>query len=225
MMKLSSALATAAIATGLLIGGATAASAYTPGDIIPGSGYAGLAGNGNSGTDAFGNAWNWGTTSGGSGVAAGLAAWGTPGLGDGYAVYEGSQAADDFEVSFVNPKVVINDTASLGAGGYNEETRFDVCSPTCVEWTPVFVGTHEVDFYAPTGTSLKDGQSYFVNVTFNENTGNHHSGVNGYTTGFSAVFTSHPVPEPATWAMMLIGFGGIGGAMRIARRKQAAVAA
>ncbi len=32
------------------------------------------------------------------------------------------------------------------------------------------------------------------------------------------------VPEPATWAMMLIGFGGMGAAMR-SRRKHAAVAA
>jgi hypothetical protein len=27
-----------------------------------------------------------------------------------------------------------------------------------------------------------------------------------------------PVPEPATWAMMLVGFGGIGMAMRRGRR-------
>ena len=32
------------------------------------------------------------------------------------------------------------------------------------------------------------------------------------------------VPEPATWAMMLVGFGGLGVAMR-SRRRQAAVAA
>ena len=32
------------------------------------------------------------------------------------------------------------------------------------------------------------------------------------------------VPEPATWAMMLIGFGGLGAAMRVSRRKQHAAA-
>ena len=36
--------------------------------------------------------------------------------------------------------------------------------------------------------------------------------------------TSGAVPEPATWAMMLVGFGGLGAAMR-SRRKQAAAAA
>jgi hypothetical protein len=32
------------------------------------------------------------------------------------------------------------------------------------------------------------------------------------------------VPEPATWAVMLLGFGGIGAAMRSARRRQAVLA-
>ena len=31
-------------------------------------------------------------------------------------------------------------------------------------------------------------------------------------------------PEPATWAMMLMGLGGLGAAMRSARRKPATVA-
>jgi hypothetical protein len=38
------------------------------------------------------------------------------------------------------------------------------------------------------------------------------------TVGSSFVFTT-PVPEAATWAMMLVGFGGIGGALRSSRRK------
>jgi hypothetical protein len=33
------------------------------------------------------------------------------------------------------------------------------------------------------------------------------------------------VPEPATWAMLLLGFGGIGAMLRMARRKQDALAA
>jgi hypothetical protein len=35
--------------------------------------------------------------------------------------------------------------------------------------------------------------------------------------------TAAAVPEPATWAMMLIGFGFVGGAMRSAKRRQAQV--
>jgi len=41
----------------------------------------------------------------------------------------------------------------------------------------------------------------------------------------SQVITSHTsVPEPATWAMMLLGFGGIGMAMRRGRRSNARLA-
>ncbi len=41
--------------------------------------------------------------------------------------------------------------------------------------------------------------------------------------GWTATFTSDGVPEPATWAMMLTGFGGLGALMR--RRRALAVAA
>lgn len=45
--------------------------------------------------------------------------------------------------------------------------------------------------------------------------------VAGPTAAYSGTinFNTPPVPEPATWAMMLLGFGGIGMAMR--RRRQA----
>jgi hypothetical protein len=50
-----------------------------------------------------------------------------------------------------------------------------------------------------------------------------------YATGNAAIIagslapTAAAVPEPATWAMMLIGFGFVGGAMRSAKRRQAQV--
>ena len=34
-----------------------------------------------------------------------------------------------------------------------------------------------------------------------------------------------PIPEPAAWTMMLVGFGALGGALRYSRRKQALAAA
>lgn len=39
---------------------------------------------------------------------------------------------------------------------------------------------------------------------------------------FAFVSTTAPVPEPATWAMMILGFGLIGGALRSSRRGQTA---
>lgn len=39
----------------------------------------------------------------------------------------------------------------------------------------------------------------------------------------AALFSTGAVPEPATWAMMLLGFGGIGVAMRRSRRRGSAL--
>lgn len=180
--------------------------------VIPGTGFAGVVGNGNTGTDAFGQTWQWSLTTGpqsASSPGAGFSAWGTPGLGAGTIdQYGGSVPASDFEISFVLPLGTdILQTPSPFTGGYNEFTRFEVCSGgSCTAWNPVFsnvAGAHQVNFFAPAGTFLTAGESYFVNVIFSN--GN----VDGFNSGFSAVFTS-AVPEPSTWAMMILGFFGIG---------------
>ena len=44
------------------------------------------------------------------------------------------------------------------------------------------------------------------------------------TVGIDDVTLGTAVPEPATWAMLLIGFGGLGAAMRSRRRRSAATA-
>lgn len=70
-----------------------------------------------------------------------------------------------------------------------------------------------VNFYDTTGT--------FDQVSFSETTGGGYESDN-HTVGFFTAMGG--VPEPATWAMMLMGFGGMGAMMR-GRRKQAAAAA
>jgi hypothetical protein len=40
------------------------------------------------------------------------------------------------------------------------------------------------------------------------------------TLNFNGLINAPMVPEPSTWAMMLVGFGVIGGAMRSAKRRQ-----
>lgn len=218
MMKFLSGAALAAT-----LGVATGANA-TSYVIIPGSGYAavasGIPGVGNSGLDAFGNAWNWNYTSlaaGPDSPGPGYSAWGTPGLGFGTATYEGSAPADAFFVSFVvdHTGATFNQTASPSPSGYNEWTRMTVNG---IAWTPVYLSaTNEVDFYAPAGDSLQAGQQYFVNVVFNN------TNLSGANIGFSAVFAT-AVPEASTWAMMIVGVAGIGASLRSSRRKSAAIA-
>jgi hypothetical protein len=61
-----------------------------------------------------------------------------------------------------------------------------------------------------TGT-LMAGVTYRFLYTFNAGSG-------GGTVSGNASFLQSAVPEPATWALMLIGFGGIGVAMRRRRK-------
>lgn len=49
-------------------------------------------------------------------------------------------------------------------------------------------------------------------------------GTNGKTGVIGATLTGGGVPEPATWAMMLLGFGGMGALLRRRRQVMAAVA-
>ncbi|HEX4179232.1 MAG TPA: PEPxxWA-CTERM sorting domain-containing protein [Caulobacteraceae bacterium] len=82
-------------------------------------------------------------------------------------------------------------------------------------WTPFVIGSGGT-FVVPTGATrlylgLPDGFSFAgLPGTYNDNTG-----------GFSV----SGVPEPATWAMMLMGAGIMGAAMRSTRRKARAAIA
>lgn len=48
-------------------------------------------------------------------------------------------------------------------------------------------------------------------------------GLDGEGSGTGTVITTSPVPEPATWALMILGFGLVGGVMRSSRRQQVRV--
>lgn len=65
---------------------------------------------------------------------------------------------------------------------------------------------------------LATGTSYFAVVSgfSNSDFGSYRLAV----TGPGNVSIGGAVPEPTTWAMMLIGFGFVGGAMRSAKRRQ-----
>ena len=50
------------------------------------------------------------------------------------------------------------------------------------------------------------------------------SGLDGPDPIHQIAFTLSAVPEPSAWAMMLVGFGGLGMALRGARRRATAIA-
>jgi hypothetical protein len=160
---------------------------------------------GNSGKDYFNNNWLWSKTVGGSnpGPGKGYSVWGTPGLGKGDAVYKGALESNNFEITFEYPiplqtKAAINQTVYSGA--YTEGTRLAVDGQL---WNAVYVNNNTVDFFAPKGEWITNGDDFFLNVVFNQ------KNLTGYNTGFTATWSSS-VPEASTWAMMLAGFVGLG---------------
>lgn len=48
---------------------------------------------------------------------------------------------------------------------------------------------------------------------------------NGNTGNVGAVMVGGAIPEPSAWALLIVGFGAVGGAMRLRRRSQPALAA
>ncbi len=91
-------------------------------------------------------------------------------------------------------------TATISGGAFNGDAVFSVFSPTS-NFTGGFVGWEGLD---PNGIS--------------ESIYDQHS---GSLTGTMAIIQlGLPTPEPSIWVMMLAGFGGMGLALRHARRRQ-----
>ena len=85
-------------------------------------------------------------------------------------------------------------------------------------WVATITGPSSIKFIAQSPTFfLGQGQKYFVNIFFDGDT------PDAFTGKWLTTFSGPGVPEPASWAMMLMGFGGLGAVLR--RRRPVALAA
>ncbi|WP_170153452.1 PEP-CTERM sorting domain-containing protein [Roseiarcus fermentans] len=184
-----------ATATALaLVLGAASASA----DTIPGSTFSSATGAAGYGMDPYGNYWEF--TANRSSTY-----WSDTYQSYGYA---GTPNATGFEITFTG-----NAASSIIATGNYAPYFWDATSN--IVWD-VSVSGAQVTWSAPAGASLASGDKYYTYVDFSDDT------AGGSNSGFSAAFTgAAAAPEPATWAMMALGFAGLGFAGFRARRAAA----
>jgi hypothetical protein len=151
--------------------------------------------------------------------------WGSPGVSRGLTGYNGPGSASDFEIVFgqtltgvqavIDPAQIALGMTMGCAGSEGGGTVF--CGPTpggYGQWAVTGYGSNWITFMGPPGTDMKEGQDFFVNIMLLDGGGG---------AAFSGDWTGS-IPEPSTWAMMLLGFAGLGFAGYRARKQTAALA-
>jgi hypothetical protein len=126
-------------------------------------------------------------------------------------------------------------TYNLGGGGANVDKY--VIPGGSVSYTGLDTDPNHVSFTGgsininlASGVLLNTTDNYQINFAYNSltgpigETGNTYAGFQGLGDEGWAI-GSYSVPEPATWMMMLVGFGGLGAALRMRRRNAPTIAA
>ncbi|KTE19570.1 hypothetical protein ATE67_12985 [Sphingopyxis sp. H050] len=101
-------------------------------------------------------------------------------------------------------------------------------SGNTVDFTTALYGDTVVSFHVGAAKGEDNGVGYQATAFFRFDAGNLAGGLNSFTLNRDGLSNARlyytgrpvtsPVPEPATWAMMLFGFGVVGAGMRVRRR-------
>ncbi len=150
-----------------------------------------------TGTDPLGHTWVASNTP---------PSWGMPGLGSltfntGAATFgDGVDYATEFR--FV---LLLGPASGIDFGSSTLQVNKGL---GFTPWNIVVVSPQQVTFKAPTfADRLQPGDTFFVNVAFP-------TAINETNFAFAGLWTNTIVPEPATWGMMIVGFGLVGLSLR-----------
>jgi PEP-CTERM motif len=139
---------------------------------------------------------------------------------------------DDVTSSYINIYFLCNSSfiAGCGDGAYHFDFNFSMVAPTNLDFQPGNAYSYAFGSFTPVGGNAPSGTYDFfgAGLTLNFNT---NAGTKSVTLAQTCApqvadcqFTrtiyaaNGAVPEPASWALMMIGFGAIGGALRKSRR-------
>ena len=111
--------------------------------------------------------------------------------------------------------------ALIGGSGYSPDAVWANLDPTkaifssggsgVVNFSQTLTGLHILSVHFGDGGSGLGDRTILYLFDFGTGADSVNLGINGFS---NAVQITAPVPEPATWAMMLLGFGAVGFAMR-----------
>lgn len=147
--------------------------------------------------------------------------WGSPGVGAGEVVSGETVPVFGMTLDFTGGGTIDASSVAIGngaacAGSTNGGTTFCTANPSDI-WVATVTGPSSISFIAQNPTFfLQPGQLYFVNVFFTGAT------PDSFTGTWLTTFSGSGAPEPTTWGLMLLGFGGAGYALR---RRRALVTA
>jgi hypothetical protein len=185
----------ASVAVSALIAGSVAAQA----DIV--RPFSGVGGFGFLGPGAGQEIWRYGSSTPIPPPSGTDVGWGSPGVGHGGNASFEAVPVNDFEITFtsaLDPAQIAIPGAGC-SGGTSGGTVF--CTSSGVLWSPVFdpSSPDSIAFFAPAGTELDPGQSYFVNIMLL-------AGDGVFGEAFTGAWTSE-VPEPASMTLVGAGIG------------------
>lgn len=147
---------------------------------------------------------------------------------DGYGSLDGQNFYEDDFTLKVNGKRVVVGTFNLGGGGAQDLYK-----------APTGTSAIDLDGYTPGQVSFRGGQEELhvpvdlihgmnsFSFSYRSLAGPSHAGFQGTGDegwGLQNIAVTGAIPEPGAWALMLVGFGGVGAALRSARSRQRTIA-